>query len=131
MTFSDSGGIQRRAIFPTLMFGIALVSFAYGTWQYFYARAVQASAEQRLAFVVTSIEQSGVAAYQKQQLYVSIMNGLPASPRVLGIDFSGSFASQNSTDSCTSEGQRSVCRALGAQSTDPATYSAICGMCKP
>lgn len=114
------------------MFVLAGVSFAFGGWQYFQARAVQESAQQRMAFIFTTIEKSDITSYaQKQALYFSIMRGLPAAPGVLGFDISGSFAEQSAGDSCVNEGQRSVCRALKSARADAATTRAICGMCNP
>ena len=81
--------------------------------------------------MVTTIENSGVPQTQKQQLYATIMNDLPPAPRLLGIDFSGSFAAQQPDDHCVSDGQRPVCRALKEQSTDLADRTAICGFCDP
>ncbi len=120
-----------RLIFPTLMFVLAGASFAFGGWQYFQARAVAAAAQQRMAFIATTIQRSGLAATAKKELFASIMNGLPAAPGVFSLDFSGSFASQQSGDSCTSVGQRAICQALKSAATDPATMTAICGTCNP
>ena len=104
--------IERRAIFPAIMFTLAGASFLFGGWQYFQARAVAASAQQRMAFIITTIEKSNVDRTTKQDLYASIMGNLPAAPGTFSLGFSGSFASQTAGDTCTSEGQRSVCRAL-------------------
>lgn len=123
--------MEKRAIFPVLMFVLAGLSFAYGTWQFLHAQAVQASADARLAHVMTSIEESGATRSQKQQMYASIMGDLPSAPGIFGFDFSGSFASQQPDDQCTSDGQRAVCRALEGQGTDQETAGAICGVCNP
>lgn len=123
--------IEKRLIFPVLMFALAGASFAYGTWQYIYAHQVQTASAQRMAHMMTTIEKSNVSRAQKQSLYASIMNGLPAGPTFLGLDLSGSFASQEPTDSCTSDGQRAICQALKDVDTDSNTFSAICGTCNP
>jgi hypothetical protein len=123
--------MEKRALFPLTMFLLAGASFAYGTWQYLHAQAVQASADSRMAYIMTTIESSGVSRQQKLQMYASIMGGLPSAPGVFGFDFSGSFASQQPDDQCTGDGQRAVCRALKAQGTDAKTMEAICGVCNP
>lgn len=123
--------MDRRIIFPTVMFLTAGLSFAFGIWQYSFAKQVQASASQRLAFVVQTIEQSDAAMYQKQAMYAAIFNGLPAVPSMFGVDLSGSFASPAGGDNCSGDGQRTVCRALIADGTGTATLSAVCGACNP
>ena len=123
--------MDRRIIFPTVMFVTAGISFVFGIWQYAFARQVQAAASQRLAFVVQTIEQSGAPAGQKQAMYAEIFSGLPAAPSMFGIDWSGSFASQNTSDQCSGDGQRAVCRALIVEQTDLATILAVCGVCHP
>lgn len=113
------------------MFLAAGVSFAFGTWQYIYAQRVQASSAQRTAYIMTAIEESDMSRPRKQELYASIAAGLPATPAIFGIDFSGSFASQPKDDQCPNEGARSICRALKEYSADTATITAICGVCNP
>lgn len=123
--------MEKRAIFPLVMFLLAGVSFAFGAWQYFQSRSVASASEKRMAYIVTTIEKSSVPRAKKQELYASIMQGLPPVPGVLGLDFSGSFASVDTGDSCTSDGQRAVCRALKAEKTDSDTLAAVCGICNP
>jgi hypothetical protein len=120
-----------RIIFPTAMFVIAGISFAYGTWQFFFARQVQIASDARLAYIVTTIERSDASRQEKQELYATIMSGLPPAPLLLGIDVSGSFATQQPDDQCISDGQRAVCRALLREGTDQATYTPVCGLCNP
>ena len=123
--------MEIRLIFPTLMFALAGVSFLFGGWQFFQARATQTASQRRMAFIVTSIEKSSLASAKKQELYAVIMKGLPAAPRILGLDFSGSFASTGAGDSCTSDGQRAICSALKSQNTDTNVMNAVCGACNP
>ncbi|MCC6934108.1 MAG: hypothetical protein IT406_00205 [Candidatus Yanofskybacteria bacterium] len=123
--------MEKRMLFPLTMFLFAGVSFVFGGWQYFQARATHQASQQRMAFILTSIEESGVSRVQKQQLYARIMDGLPAAPSVFGIDVSGSFASPGSGDACTSEGQRTVCRALVVRGVSRDAQKAICGACYP
>lgn len=123
--------IEKRLIFPVVMFALAGASFAYGTWQYIYAQQMQSSAAHRMAYIMTTIEKSSVARTQKQAIYATIMRDLPAGPTFLGLDLSGSFASQGPVDACTSEGQRVICRALEDSGEDQKTFSAICGTCNP
>jgi hypothetical protein len=123
--------MEKRVIFPVAMFVLAGLSFTYGTWQFFYAQRVQASADARLAHVVTTIEGSNVSRQQKQQMYATIAAGLPSAPGLFGFDFSGSFASQQPDDHCANDGQRAVCRALKGQGTDAITYQAVCSTCNP
>jgi hypothetical protein len=120
-----------RVVFPAIMFATAGGSFAFGIWQYVYARNVQASAAERMAYIMTTIERSDVSRADKKELYATIEGGLPAAPTLFGIDVSGSFASQDTNDHCTSDGQRAVCRALYDTGTDTATTVAICGLCQP
>lgn len=123
--------VERRIIFPAVMFVMAGLSFVYGTWQFFYAQRVQAASDARIAHIVTTIERSGTSRQQKEQMYATIMGGLPPAPTLLGIDVSGSFASQQPDDRCTSEGQRAVCRALLSEGTDAVTVQSVCGLCHP
>lgn len=123
--------VEKRAIFPVVMFLLAGASFLFGGWQYLQSRSVQAASQSRMAFIVTTIEKSDVSRVKKQELYASIMQGLPPAPGVFGLDFSGSFASVGMGDSCSNDGQRAVCRALKAENTDTAIYSAVCGACNP
>lgn len=123
--------MEKRAIFPLIMFLLAGASFAFGGWQYFYSRTVQSAAQKRMAFIVTTIEKSGESRVMKQELYASIMQGLPPVPAVLGLDFSGSFASVDTGDACTSDGQRAVCLALKEEKTESAVFTAVCGACNP
>lgn len=123
--------VNFRVIFPTTMFILAGLSFGYGTWQHFSARSVRAVDAQRLAFILETIEEANVSDARKQDLYVSIAAGLPSAPLVLGIDVSGSFASQDTSDQCVNDGQRVLCRALIGQQADPAVISAVCGQCNP
>jgi hypothetical protein len=123
--------INKRLIFPLMMFTTAGISFVYGTWQFIYAQRVQASSDARITHVVETIERSDVARQDKQELYATIAVGLPEAPTPWGIDFSGSFASTPPDDRCANDGQRSLCRVLERQGTDAATYSAACGQCDP
>lgn len=123
--------MDRRLIFPVLMFTLAGLSFVYGTWQYFAARQVAAVSDARTATMIQAIEQSGVARAQKQSLYATIFRDLPPAPALFGIEFSGSFASQDTGDQCTSEGQRVVCRALQDNGADASVLNAVCGLCNP
>ena len=118
-------------MFPILMFTLAGASFVFGGWQYFQTRSVQASAQQRMAFIITTIEESSASRVEKQQLYASIMNGLPTAPGIFSLDVSGSFASPAGGDFCDSEGERSVCRALLREGAEPVVYDAVCGTCTP
>ena len=120
-----------RAIFPTIMFVLAGTSFAYGVWQHFAARQVQAAADSRLAFVMQTIAHAPISTAQEQSLYAAIFTGLPKAPSLFGIDLSGSFAAPQSGDSCQSEGQRSVCRAMLSAGSDVQTFRAVCGQCNP
>jgi hypothetical protein len=122
--------MQFRAIFPIAMFVLAIVSFAYGVWQQLTVRALRASADERVAVLVETVEQSVLARSQKQVLYTSMFSAMPAAPAVLGIDVSGLFASQD-VDGCTQEGQRSLCASLVRSGTVETTLWAICGECAP
>lgn len=119
-----------RIIFPTLMFILAGASFAFGGWQYVQARMVEAAAQKQVAFIATTIQDSSIAQAKKKELFASIMSGLPPSANVFRLDFSGSFASPGG-DSCASDGQRAVCKALNSVQTDSATMTLICGACNP
>lgn len=123
--------VEKRAIFPAVMFTLAGVSFIFGGWQYLQSRSVQAASQKRMAFMITTIEKSDVTKQKKQELYATIMQGLPPAPAVLGLDFSGSFASVGTGDSCDSDGQRTVCRALKADNADAVTMMNVCGSCNP
>lgn len=112
------------------MFILAAASFAFGGWQYVQARLVEAAAQKQMAFIATTIQDSTLASAKKKELFASIMQGLPPSASVFRLDFSGSFASPGG-DSCASEGQRTVCRALTSVETDAATMTRICGACNP
>lgn len=114
-----------------MMFILAGVSFGYGAYQHFAARSARAVDEQRLAFILETIEQANVSDSRKQELYASIAGGLPVSVPVLGIDFSGSFAAPDSGDQCMNDGQRTLCRSLRNQSASQETVSAVCGLCNP
>lgn len=121
---------QLRAVFPVVMFVLAVCSFAYGAWQQLTVRALRASADERVASLVITVERSMLARSQKQSLYASMFSAMPAAPAVLGIDVSGSFASQGS-DGCTQEGQRTICSSLIRADADPAVRRAVCGECAP
>jgi hypothetical protein len=123
--------MDKRLIFPVIMFALAGASFAYGTWQYIFAHQTQVASTRRMAYITTTIEKSNTSRAQKESLYASIMHNLPSGPTFLGIDLSGSFASQGPADTCTSDGQRAICQALKDTGTDPKTFSAICGLCHP
>ena len=123
--------MNKRLIFPTLMFVLAGASFLFGGWQYLQSRSTQLASQKRMAFIITSIEKSSLAKAKKQELYATIMEGLPAAPAVFGIDFSGSFASVGVGDSCDSDGQRSICGTLKAEKTDAILMTAVCGTCNP
>ncbi len=120
-----------RIIFPVFMFTLAGASFAYGIWEHFAAQQIQTAADQRLAFIVGSIARAPVAATQKQSLYATIFSGLPEAPSLLGIDLSGSFATQQTSDGCANDGQRAVCRAMRTTGSDQQTITAVCGRCRP
>lgn len=122
--------IEKRAIFPIIMFIAAGASFAFGIWQHISARQIQASSAERMAHIMTTIERSSVTSSKKQELYTSIMGELPASPTLFTLNISGSFASQAKPDRCTNDGQRAVCRALQQYATQ-ADFLAICGPCIP
>lgn len=121
--------VEKRLIFPVLMFTMAGVSFAFGIWQYVAAQGERVASATRTAYIMQSIQHSAIATTQKQQLYARIFSGLPKAT-FLGIDLSGSFASQGD-DQCTSDGQRTICQALIQAQTDQATMTAICGVCAP
>lgn len=124
--------MEKRIIFPAIMFVTAGASFAFGTWQYLYAQRVQTASAARTAYIIRTIDRSDLAtAKKKQDLYVSIFRGLPPSATLFGIDVSGSFASQGTGDNCTSDGQRAVCRALKADAADGVTTANVCGACNP
>jgi hypothetical protein len=123
--------IERRLIFPVIMFTMAGMSFTFGIWQYFYAQRVQASSAQRMAFMVKTIQQSAIASSQKQSMYATIFQKLPPAPALFRLDLSGSFASQGVDDQCPTDGQRAVCRALIASDTNQSILSAVCGLCNP
>ncbi|HXV27244.1 MAG TPA: hypothetical protein VD862_04460 [Candidatus Paceibacterota bacterium] len=120
-----------RLAFPVTMFVLAGVSFGYGAWQHLAARSARAADASRLAYILQTIEHSDLSRAGKQDLYVSIASGLPSAPPVLGIDFSGSFAALPGGDSCVSDGQRALCRALITTGADDATRGAVCGGCSP
>lgn len=123
--------MEKRAIFPSVMFMLAAVSFLFGGWQYLQTRSVQAASQKRTAFIIMSIEKSNLSTARKQELYATIMSGLPAAPAVFGIDVAGSFAGVSTGDSCTSVGQRTICGALKAEGADGVTMKAVCGACDP
>ncbi len=123
--------VEKRAIFPAVMFFLAGASFLFGGWQYLQSRSVQAASQKRMAFMITTIEKSDVTRVKKQELYAAIMQGLPPAPAVLGLDFSGSFANVSTGDSCTSDGQWAVCRALKESQADAVTMANVCGSCNP
>lgn len=112
------------------MFVLAGASFAFGGWQYLQARNVQSASQQRMAFMMTAIQKSGIATAQKKELYASIMRGLPPAPGIFSLDLSNSFASTTVGDSCTSDGQRAICASLKLYG-DAATRTAVCGACDP
>ena len=120
-----------RIAFPMLMFVLAGVSFSYGAYQHVSARTARTVDDQRLAFILETIEESNFSSIRKQELYASIAADLPESAPVLGIDFSGSFAAPTGGDQCSNDGQRTLCRALTSQGADPSTISAVCGDCEP
>lgn len=123
--------IQPRLIFPLTMFILAGVSFAYGTWQWLSARAIQASADARIAHVLTSVQDNGSwSDRQKQAFYIALFKDYPPGPAVLGIELSGLFAAEPE-DQCVNDGQRSVCRALRSATADAQTMMAVCGACNP
>lgn len=123
--------MERRIIFPTLMFILAGLSFVYGTWQYLYARRVQASSDARLVHTITAIEDSNILLKQKERIYADIFLNLPPAPTFFGIEFSGSLAGQHQDDQCVNDGQRAVCRALRTQGAQPTVYTEVCGLCAP
>lgn len=120
-----------RIAFPVTMFILAAVSFGYGTWQYFALQSARATDASRLAFILETIESSELARARKQQLYASIAADLPKAFPVLGIDVSGSYASEGVDDGCSSDGQRTLCRALEGEEASQATLQAVCGSCHP
>lgn len=113
------------------MFLLAAVSFSYGAYQHFSARAARATGSERLAFILETIEESNASTTQKQQLYTSIAGELPMAVPVLGIDLSGSFAAPATGDQCASEGQRTLCRALKDEGAQAGTITSVCGVCNP
>jgi hypothetical protein len=124
--------INRRLIFPITMFALAALSFGYGTWQWLTARAVQASADRRVASILGTVE--GMTAWsdrQKQAFYLALFENYPAAPSVLGIELSGIFAADGTDDQCANDGQRAVCRSLRSAGADAATVSSVCGACVP
>ena len=124
--------MQRRLIFPLVMFALAALSFGYGTWQWLTARAVLASADARIAHTLQTVEdQASWSDRQKQAFYLALFKEYPPAPTLFGIDLSGSFASEQQDDRCVNDGQRAVCRSLAASGTAPETMSAICGTCNP
>jgi hypothetical protein len=123
--------MDKREIFPTIMFVLAGAAFLFGGLQYFQASALQSAAQKRMAFIMTSIEKSPIGVSQKKQLYASIAEGLPSSPGLFSIDFSGSFASPVGEDACVNEGQRAICRALILEQSDASVITAVCGACSP
>ena len=123
--------MQKRLIFPLTMFVLAGLSFAYGTWQWLSARAVQASADARVAYIMGTVQTHPWSEYQKQAFYVALFQDYPGSPKVLGIDVSGSFASERANDRCVNAGQRAVCRSLRTASASAETIAAVCGACNP
>ena len=69
--------MERRLIFPTIMFVLAGTSFAFGIWQYVYASRVQASSAQRMAFIMETIQSNdNIAQANKKSLYASIFQRL-------------------------------------------------------
>ena len=123
--------IQRRLIFPLAMFILAGASFAYGTWQWMTARAVQASADQRIAHVLDSVEgNTSWSDRQKQAFYIALFKDYPAGPTIFGIDLSGSFAAEPA-DQCVNDGQRTVSRSLYEAGADSKTLMSVCGACNP
>lgn len=123
--------MERRLIFPTIMFILASASFAFGIWQYVYASRVQVNSAKRMAFIVKTIQDSGITQANKRSIYASIFQQLPPAPSLFGIDFSDSFASQDISDGCTSDGQRAICQALVQDDADERAMTAICGFCRP
>jgi|GEM_PF-5199770 len=123
--------MDKRQIFPTVMFALAGASFLFGTLQYFQASAILVASQKRMAFIMTTIEKSSVARADKKELYANIADSLPVSPGLFSIDFSGSFASPAGEDSCRNDGQRTICRALIEQYSDASVQSAVCGLCSP
>ena len=118
-----------RIAFPVTMFVLAAVSFVYGTWQYFALQSAEATDASRLAYIMETIEDSELSRARKQELYVSIAAELPANAPILGIDFSGSYASEE--DRCDSDGQRILCRALTGEDASSEVIGAVCGECNP
>lgn len=113
------------------MFALATVSFGYGTWQYFYTQRVQAAADARIAHIVEQVDGMPVSDRTKQELYADIFTGYPEAPALLDVDLSGIFAATPQDDACTSDGQRSVCRALQGAGADAAVREDVCGACNP
>lgn len=123
--------MDKRLIFPLTMFVLAGFSFGYGTWQYFYAQRVQAAADARVASIIEHVDALALSPRVKQDLYASIFRSYPSAPTLLGIDVSGSFASQQVDDHCGSAGQRAVCSALGRSGTSLEVILSVCGTCRP
>jgi hypothetical protein len=123
--------MEKRLLFPILMFTLAGLSFAFGGWQYMQSRSAQIASQRRMAFMVSSIEKSDISRASKRELYATITQGLPPAPAVFSFDFSGSFASVGVADACENEGQRTICRALMSESADVAIMNSVCGECKP
>ena len=123
--------MEIRLIFPVAMFSMAGLSFAFGIWQYVYARQVQANSAERVAAIVGVIQESDLSTAKKQDIYARVFHRMPPAPNMIGLDFSGSFASQQMPDACLNDGQRSVCRALYSSDAATATITAVCGECRP
>jgi len=123
--------MDRRYVFPVVMFVLAGVSFTYGIYEHFAATGAQTSADARMAFILSSIENSRSSRQEKQDLYTTIFKGLPAAPSILGVGLSGSSAAPVGGDQCVNDGQRAVCGALKRSNTDAATTMRICGLCSP
>lgn len=123
--------MSARVVFPIMMFVLAVLAFGYGLWEHVWAGNVQDAADQRVSFMIDTIEQSNATRAEKDTMYFSIASGLPSAPLVWDIGLSGSHASQNPGDLCLSESQRLVCRALASSSAPTSTINAVCGACRP
>ncbi|MBP6885858.1 MAG: hypothetical protein KBC02_01275 [Candidatus Pacebacteria bacterium] len=123
--------IDRRQLFPTVMFVLAGISFVVAGLEYMQASALQSASQKRMAFILSTIERSTIARPDKISLYATIADGLPAAPGLFRIDVSGSFASTAVSDHCSNEGQRTMCAALISERVSTQVREGICGVCNP
>ena len=123
--------MNKRLIFPLLMFTLAACSFAWGGYQYWYAGQVQAASDARVAHIMDAVADTPMTLRTQENLYASIYEDYPAGPAGIGVDVSGSLAGQKIPDGCASDGQRSVCRSMRDGGSSFESYRAACGVCLP